>query len=143
MATKRETILQALFALLSGLSGPTVLRNGNLPERVPAGGMIILRDGDPGEPEVLLSPPEYVYGHRADADVIVDAATPATRDAIFDSILQAIGSAITADRRLGGLCDYVEAAAPVPVDLIVEGTSGFKAATLPIILHYGTPDPLS
>ena len=38
---------------------------------------------------------------------------------------------------------YAETAAPVPVDLIVEGAAGFKAATLPIILHYGTPDPLS
>ncbi|NJO35835.1 MAG: hypothetical protein HC869_24890 [Rhodospirillales bacterium] len=68
MATKRETILQALFALLSGLSGPLVLRNANLPERVPAGSIVILRDGDPGEPEILRSPPEYIYDHRADAD---------------------------------------------------------------------------
>ena len=143
MATKRETILQALFALLSGIAGPAVLRNDNLPERIPAGGMIILRDGDPGEPEVLLSPPEYVYEHRADADVVVDAATPAARDVLFDSVMQAIGLSIAADRTLGGLCDYAETAAPVPVDLIVEGASGFKAATLPIILHYGTPDPLS
>ena len=36
-----------------------------------------------------------------------------------------------------------QTAAPVPVDLIVEGAPGFKAATLPIILHYGTVDPLS
>ena len=143
MATKREAVLQALFALLSGIVGPHVLRNANLPERVPAGGIVILRDGDPGEPEVLLSPPEYVYEHRADADVVVDAGTPALRDALFDSIMLAIGSAIAADRTLGGLCDYAETAAPVPVDLIVEGASGFKAATLPIILHYGTPDPLS
>jgi hypothetical protein len=143
MATKRETILQALFTVLSGLSGPLVLRNANLPERVPAGGIVILRDGDPGEPEVLLSPPEYVYDHRADADVIVDAATPAARDSIFDGIMLAIGSAVAADRTLGGLCDYAETAAPVSVDLIVEGAPGFKAATLPIILHYGTTDPLS
>ena len=141
--TKRETILQALFTLLSSVAGPTVLRNANLPERLPAGGIVILRDGDPGEPEVLLSPAEYVYEHRADADVLVDASTPAARDAIFDSVMQAIGSAIATDRTLGGLCDYAETAAPVPVDLIVEGASGFKAATLPIILHYGTPDPLS
>jgi hypothetical protein len=143
MATKRETVLQALFALLSGLSGPTVMRNGNLPERVPAGGIVILRDGYPGEPEVLLSPPEYVYVHRAEADVVVDGATPAERDSLFDGIMQAIGAAIAADRTLGGLCDYAETAAPVPVDLIVEGAPGFKAATLPVILHYGTPDPLS
>lgn len=143
MATKREQVLQALFVTLSGIAGPFVSRNSNLPERVPIGGIVILRDGDPGEPEVLLSPPEYVYQHRAGADVVVDGATPAARDTIFDSILLAIGAAIAADRTLGGLCDYAESAAPVPVDLIVEGAAGFKAATLPIILHYGTPDPLS
>jgi hypothetical protein len=143
MATKRETVLQSLFALLSGIAGPLVLRNGNLPERIPAGGIIILRDGDPGEPDVLLSPPEYVYEHRVDADVIVDAATPTARDSIFDGIMLAIGAAIAADRTLGGFCDYAETAAPVPVDVIVEGAPGFKAATLPIILHYGTSDPLS
>ena len=143
MTTKRETVLQALFTLLSGLAGPTVMRNSNLPERIPAGGIVILRDGEPGEPEVLLSPPEYVYEHRADADVLVDAATPATRDVLYDNIMQAIGTAIAADRTLGGLCDYAEASAPMPVDVVVEGAPGFKAATLPIILHYGTADPLS
>jgi hypothetical protein len=143
MATKRETVLQALFTLLSGIAGPTAIRNGNLPERIPAGGIVILRDGEPGEPEVLLSPPEYVYEHRADVDVLVDAAAPAARDALFDNIMQAIGTAIAADRTLGGLCDYAETAAPVPVDIVVDGAPGFKAATLPIILHYGTADPLS
>lgn len=143
MATKRETVLQALFTVLSVLAGPTAMRNGNLPERIPAGGIVILRDGEPGEPEVLLSPPEYVYEHRADADVLVDAATPAARDALFDNIMLAIGAAVSADRTLGGLCDYAETAAPVPVDIVVDGSPGFKAATLPIILHYGTTDPLS
>lgn len=143
MPTKRETVLQALFTVLSGLSGPTVIRNGSLPERIPAGGIVILRDGEPGEPEVLLSPPEYVYEHRADSDVLVDLPTPAARDMLFDTIMLAIGAAIAADRTLGGLCDYAETAAPVPVDVIVEGAPGFKAATLPIILHYGTSDPLS
>jgi hypothetical protein len=143
MATVREAVLQALFARFLSIAGPTVLRNGNLPERIPSGGIIILRDGDPGEPEVLLSPPEYVYEHRADADVVVDAATPSARDSIFDGIMLAIGAAVAADRTFGGLCDYAETAAPVPVDLIVDGAPGFKAATLPIILHYGTADPLS
>jgi hypothetical protein len=55
----------------------------------------------------------------------------------------AIGAAIAADRTLSGLCDYIETAAPEPIDLIVEGAPGFKAASLPIILHYGAADPLS
>ena len=45
MPTLRETILTALFARLSALSA-TTLRGDVLPERVPAAGLLILRDGD-------------------------------------------------------------------------------------------------
>jgi hypothetical protein len=54
--TDRESILQALFARLQTIADTTVLRNEALPERIPDDGLIILRDGDPGEPETLLSP---------------------------------------------------------------------------------------
>ena len=40
-----------------------------------------------------------------------------------------------ADRTLGGLCDWVEAEAPRPVDLPVEGAASLKAAVIPVILH--------
>jgi hypothetical protein len=51
MPTLRETILAALHARLSALPA-TTLRGEVLPERVPAEGLLILRDGKPGEPEV-------------------------------------------------------------------------------------------
>jgi hypothetical protein len=40
-----------------------------------------------------------------------------------------------ADRTLGGLCDWVEAEAPRPVDLVVDGAAALKAAVIPIVLH--------
>ena len=49
MPSTRETVLQALHALLQTQPAP-VLRGEVLPERVPATGLLILRDGDPGEP---------------------------------------------------------------------------------------------
>ncbi len=58
MPTPRETILAALHARLSALPA-TALRGDVLPERVPAAGLLILRDGEPGEPEVTLSPLRY------------------------------------------------------------------------------------
>ena len=64
MPTPRETILATLHARLSALPA-TVLRGDVLPERVPAEGLLILRDGEPGEPEVTLSPLAYHYQHRA------------------------------------------------------------------------------
>jgi hypothetical protein len=48
MPTLRETILAALHARLSSLPA-TALRGEVLPERVPAEGLLILRDGEPGE----------------------------------------------------------------------------------------------
>jgi hypothetical protein len=47
MPTPREIILAALHARLSVLPA-TVLRGDVLPERVPAEGLLILRDGEPG-----------------------------------------------------------------------------------------------
>lgn len=67
----------------------------------------------------------------------------ATRDAAFDTLCASVGAAIAADRTLGGLCDWVEAEAPRPVDLPVEGAASLKASLIPVILNYSTADPLA
>jgi hypothetical protein len=139
MPTPRETILQALLAVLQSVPA-TVLRGEALPERVPADGLLILRDGEPGEPEVTLSPLAYHYEHRAEIEAVVQGAD---RDAAFDTLCVSIGTAIAVDRTLGGLCDWVEAEAPRPVDLPVEGAASLKAAVIPVVLHYTTADPLA
>ena len=72
MVSKRELILAALHARLQTLAAP-VLRGDVLPERIPATGLIILRDGKPGEPEVTLSPLTYFYEHRAELEVVIQA----------------------------------------------------------------------
>jgi hypothetical protein len=138
MPTQRETILAALHARLSGLSA-TALRGDVLPERVPADGLLILRDGEPGEPEVTLSPLAYHYQHRAEIEVVVQGSN---RDAAFDALCASIGTALAVDRTLGGLCDWIEAEAPQPVDLPVEGAASLKAAVIPVVLHYSSADPL-
>lgn len=138
MSTTRETILAALQAHLSALPA-TVLRGGVLPERVPADGLLILRDGEPGEPEVTLSPLTYHYQHRAEIETVVQGAT---RDADFDTLCASIGVALASSRTLGGLCDWVEAEAPRPIDLPIEGAAALKAAVIPVVLHYASADPL-
>ena len=139
MPTLRKLVLTALHARLLPLAALT-LRDEVLPERIPAAGLIILRDGQPGEPEVTLSPLRYHYQHRAEIEAVVQGAT---RDAAFDTLCASIGAAVAADRTLGGLCDWVEAEAPRPVDLAVEGAASLKAAVIPVILHYSTADPLA
>jgi hypothetical protein len=50
---------------------------------------------------------------------------------------------IIAEPTLGGLCDWIEAEAPQPVDLPVEGAVSLKAAVIPVVLHYAVSDPLN
>ena len=131
MPTLRETILAALHTRLQTLAAP-VLRGEVLPERIPATGLIILRDGKPGEPEVTVSPLTYFYEHRAELEVLVQVGTG--RDTLFDALTASIGATLAADRTLGGLCDWVEAEALEPVDLPIEGAAALKAAVIIVVL---------
>ena len=132
MPTPRETILTALHARLQTLAAP-VLRGDVLPERIPASGLIIQRDGKPGDPEVTLSPLTFFYEHRAELEVVIQAGIG--RDAQFDALTADIGAAIATDRTVGGLCDWVDAKAPEPVDLPIEGAAPLKAAVIAVLRH--------
>ena len=139
MPSPRETILAALHARLSALPA-TAMRGKVLPEGIPTDGLLILRDGEPGEPEVTLSPLRYHYQHRAEIETVVQGAD---RDAAFDTLVASVGAAIATDHTLGGLCDWVEPEAPASVDLPVEGAAALKAAVIIVVLHYTTTGPLA
>lgn len=142
MTSKRETVLAALHTALESGVTPTIARNDPLPTTVPNGALVIMFDGDPGEPEVSMSPLTYHYDHVVEVVVIVQARTG--RDAALDAVLVEIGAAAIADRTLGGLAEFVEPQAPVLDDQAVYGGETIKAATVPIIVTYGvTADPLS
>lgn len=103
-------------------------------------GLLILRDGGSGEPEVTLSPQLYHYQHRAEIDAVVQGGD---RNVASDTLTSSIGATLAADRTLGGLCDWFEADAPRSVDLSIEGAASLKAAVIPAILHYTTANPLA
>jgi hypothetical protein len=140
MSSTRETILSSLHARLQLLPALT-LRDEVLPERIPIAGLIILRDGQPGEPDVTLSPLRYHYQHRAELEVVVQA--PNGRASAFDTLIAAIGAALDADRTLSGLCEWIEPEAPASVDFPVEGAAALKAAVITVVLHYTTTGPLA
>ena len=138
--SKREDVLAALFIQLAGVGGATVARNMSLPTRIPAAGLVILRDGTPGEPEVSLSPLTYHYEHEATVEVIVQGQ--ATQDSVFDAICVAIGLRLASNRTLGGLCDWLEGAAPDPTEIITEGGEPMKGAAVTVTLTYSTTNPI-
>ena len=143
MASTRETILQRLYAALELALKPLQVdlrRNDVLPTKINVHGLVILRDGDPGEPETTFSPLLYHFEHRAQIEVFVQPGRD--REALFDSLCRAIGTAVVADRTLGGLCDWTEAEAPAPDDTPVEGAVTYRAAVIGVRLHYAVSDPL-
>ena len=142
MPSLREQVLAALFLQIQQVPSATVKREEPLPEKVPDGGLVILRDGDPGDPEVLLSPVTYLWQHRAEIEVIVQQA-PAAATAGLDALLAELGIALSADRTLGGLVDWVEWSAPQTRDLAVDGAAGLKGAVVTVTLHYASSDPLA
>ncbi len=144
MTSKREQALAGLFLCLKdNVTGLSVLRNEPLPTKVPADGLIILRDGDPGEPEVTLSPTRYHYQHRAEIEALVQHGDPAQRDTALDTLLETVAQALDGQTSLSGLVDYLHIETPDFLSETVEGAPTIKAAVVPIILEYSTSNPLN
>ena len=137
--TARETILLALRDRLSSIADVRVVRNEVLPEKVPPGGLIILRDGDAGEPEVTLSPVTYFWQYRATLDVLISGQDIDTR---LDNLFAAIAAAVEDEPTFGGLCDMAIPLAPETSALGVEGAPHIKAAIVPIELYFTTTSQL-
>ncbi len=141
--SKRENVLNALFNRLSLLQGIPVKRNETLPQKIPVNGLVVLRDGKAGEPEVLLSPPLFIYQHEAEVEVIVQALTPAERDSQLDAIVEQVGTVLKADTNLSGAVDYVYPKAPEFLEEVIEGALTMKAAIIPIVLEYASETALT
>src|SRR5581483_9062187 len=137
MPSRREDVLDAIKALIVGaLPNAEVKRNLDKPERIPPGSLVIIRDGDPGESEVLLSPLTYVYEHRVPVEIAAFASATLSREQALDQMLVAIGTAVIADRTLGGLCDFIEAEAPVSDDVETAGAISGRWADAAIMASY-------
>jgi hypothetical protein len=143
-ASKAEQVLDALKALLETVPDAAVARNSVLPEKVPAGGLIILREGDPGEPERALGGfGNAYYQHAVEIEVYVEKGDAAVRDAAFDDLLRQIGAALEADPTLGDLAFGLTYGRPESSVEAVPGAPAVKTATLTLTVDYETDAPLS
>lgn len=144
MASRREQVIEAVVALLAAaMPAAEVKRNLTKPERIPAGGLVIVRDGDPGEPEVTLSPLTYLYEHHIPVEIAVHETGASPRERTLDAMLGAIGNAVASNRTLGGLCDFLEAEAPATADIETAGALPGRWADIAVVAHYGVTDPLN
>jgi hypothetical protein len=143
-ASKAEQVLEALRAVLETVPGATVQRNSVLPEKIPDGGLIILRDGEPGEPEQALGGfRSTYYQHAVQIEVYIEQGDAVMRDAAFDALLQQVGTTLEADPMLGGLVFGLTYGRPEPSVEAVAGAPAIKSATLTVTADYESDAPLS
>ncbi|MBB3691455.1 hypothetical protein [Sphingomonas sp. BK580] len=139
--SRRLEVLRAILALAKAtLPGAEVVGlddHEDLPTRVRTGGRIVVRAGDPGDPEIDLSPLAYNWTHRIPLEV-----TMADEDAL-DGALMALDAAIAADRQLGGLCDWIEPEAPSTQNVRADNAPGLRGTLLSLVASYVTDTPLT
>ena len=143
MSSTREQVLSALYGRLQAIPRAVVKRNEALPQAVSAGGLVILRDGDPGEPDVTLNPRTEFFSHRAEIEAFVAQPAGGGGEALLDSLLTEIGAAFASDRSLGGLAENLFCSAPETSVLSIEGAAPMLTARITVTIEYLVSDPLA
>jgi hypothetical protein len=139
----REQVLRTLFYGLRTVPSLTVKRNEALPQTVPAGGLVILRDGEPGEPDVTLNPRREFYSHRGEIEAYVTQPVGGAGEEVLDIFLAQIAAALALDRSLGGLAENLYLSAPETSVLLIEGAAPILTARLTVTIEYLVSDPLT
>lgn len=142
MPSVRETALSALMAALTGVAGAAVRRNAAVPERIPGGGLVIVRDGEPRLAGTTLSPLRYHWEHEAVVEVLVQVADDPARALALDGLLRAVDERLAADRSLGATVEWLDWPGLQTQDLAVPGAPGVAGAVVTVTLVYSTATPL-
>jgi hypothetical protein len=137
----REAAIIALHAALAAAlaarsPAPVVLRGETVPQRVPPGGLVVIRDGETVQETAILSPLAFAIEHRAEIEVTAGGATPAPRTALLDALLVDIGAVIAADRTLGGAVEWAQPGSPELQDVEFGGAAAARAALVPVTLFF-------
>ncbi|MFN3943896.1 MAG: hypothetical protein ACK4K7_03055 [Allosphingosinicella sp.] len=142
--TKQMQVVLALKALVE-TALPTAHvrgfdRDTSKPRKNDAGGTVIGHPGEPGEPEVDLSPLTFHYSHRMYLELIDPKGEGGPA---LDAMIKRLGEAIAGDRTLGGLVDWLQGESPDRNDRTVEGLATGNWAVVPVVANYSTEDPLA
>lgn len=143
---KRLAVLTAVKAMIArALPGADVRGMDNeeaKPARVGPLGMCIVRSGDPGPPDVDLSPAVYWWEHRIPVELASYQSAGKTSQEALDDMIAAIDAERRADITLGGLCNYLDAEPPSDGEIDKTGAVPVGWADFAIIASYSTDSPL-
>lgn len=144
MPSKREQVIQAVIALIqTALPKASHYRNEVKQQTIGTGGYANVDDGDPGDPEVTLNPTTYIYEHQIPVELAANKTASTSAEARLDTMMQAVGVAVAADRTLGGLCDYLMVLAAQTEALTADGAPVSRSGLVTIVAVYATTDPLN
>lgn len=139
----RENVLAAFHARLASVADATVLRNAALPAEIPAGGLIVMRDGNAGAPDITLNPVTMYFAHAIEIEAFVTQPVGGGGEAALDALLTRVATALAADRTLGGQVEWMMWAAPETTGIAIEGGAPVMAATTTVVVEYLVSDPLA
>ncbi|HEY1630800.1 MAG TPA: hypothetical protein VGF56_05760 [Rhizomicrobium sp.] len=137
-----QTRIGALAALEIAISAATAVASIGFhrdPEKsvdATHDGVVIMRDGDPGSPEYILSPMSYSWEHQASFEI---TASGKEREAAVEAVIALFEPALAADRTLGGAVDDARIVlAPEIHEYPVDGAETERTAMLSVQLSYTT-----
>ena len=141
--SKSEKVLEAVKVLLISLPNAKVERNIAVPEKIPTGGLIVMRDGDSGEPESALGGfGSIYYSHNIEIELYIEEGDATVRDATFDTLVQSIGTVLQTAPTLGGLIFGMSYGRPGIDTEAVTGAPAIKTGTIIVTVEYETNSPL-
>ncbi|MFC3442786.1 hypothetical protein ACFOKF_16555 [Sphingobium rhizovicinum] len=113
------------------------------PRRIDPRGTVWIRDGELADPDIDLSPPSYHYTHRIPIEIAAYTSSEPLR-VVLARMAGRIGDAITADRFLGDLVNYIDVTALELVNLntAIVGGQTQKGGMFDIVATYSTNSPL-
>lgn len=136
MPSVRERILAQLETELAGVAGVTVERDAALPTSVPAGGLLVLRDGGDSDPRRTFN---GIDDLTLSADVEVYQGSDPGAD--LDTLRAAVTAALLAAPTHGDLAIDTTPAGTTPLNpLQVEGARPFEAVSLAFTVRYWTAE---
>ncbi|WP_421792756.1 hypothetical protein [Hyphobacterium sp.] len=153
--TKVEAAYRGLLAVLTAKAGeadtalPPPERNAALIKAFKNGGGVINAgvwlnqvDDDPdiiGEEAGGVAERQTEFWQNVRLEWLVERKDDLERETVFDTGLEEIAAALTADRTLGGLVDDIEILGPVRRDITLSGTPRIKACYVPVRLLLTAP----
>lgn len=123
-------LARATAALAARNPAPAIGRNTTIPQALPAGGLVVIRDGEVANQTTIMSPLSYAIEHAAEIEVV------ARTQALLDALLVDIAAAIIADRTLGGAAEWAEPGAPTFEDVTFEGAAPARSAAFTVTLYF-------